>query len=123
MAKSPIAVRPISATEQAVLMRAVEKARCSDIKAPPDLAQVPSLQVIGRCECGCASVDFAHLSAGEIAELVADAIAETPAGERVGVLVWASQGRYTGLEIVGFSDGPAPLPAVETVRGWGPEET
>jgi hypothetical protein len=123
MGRSPIAVRCTSEAELAVLERAVRKARCSDTKEPPDLAQAASLQVVGRCDCGCASVDFSHLPPGEIAELVADAVAESPSGEHLGVLVWANRGRYTGLEIVGYSDNPAPLPALETIRGWGPEET
>lgn len=86
----------------------------------PPMETLPNLQVIGRCGCGCASVDFAHLPQGEIAELVADAIAETPSGESVGVLVWAHGGQFVGLEIFSYSDDPSPLPLPSTIKAWDP---
>jgi len=61
-------------------------------------------------------VDFRLLGAGEIAEVVADAIGETSSGEEVGVLVFGLNGCITGLEIVGYSDSPADLPIASTVR-------
>ena len=60
-----------------------------------------------------------RLQPGEIAQVVADAIGETSAGEQVGVLVFALGGQLVGLEIVGYSDTPAPLPVASTVRSWG----
>lgn len=63
---------------------------------------------------------FAHLPQGKIAKLVADAIAETPSGEGVGVLVWAHRGQFIGLEIVSYSDDPSPLPLPSTIKVWDP---
>ena len=84
----------------------------------PSLDQLDSLRVVGKCACGCASVDFRHLQPGQIAEVVADAVGETLIGEEVGILVFAFGGDIVGLEIVGYSDDPAPLPIASTVRGW-----
>ena len=98
--------------------RAVQSAPADDVDIP-DLDKIGLLQVVGKCQCGCASVDFRHLNPGEIAEVVADAIGETPNGEQVGVLVFALAGSFVSLEIVGYSDSPAPLPIASTVRGWG----
>ena len=73
MARSPLAVRPISAEERAILERAVRVAPAEGV-AIPSLGQLDSLQVVGKCQCGCASVDFRNLKPGQIAEVVADAI-------------------------------------------------
>ena len=117
MGRSPLAVRPISAHERGVLEQAILRAPAADVDLP-SLDQLDSLQVVGKCQCGCASVDFRHLRSGEIAEVVADGVAETETGEQVGVLVFAFDGRFVGLEIVGYGDVPAPLPVASTVRGW-----
>lgn len=117
MGRAPIAARAINAEELAVLERALLSA-AADGSAPPSLDRLGSLQVFGKCHCGCASVEFRRLKNGEIAEVVADAVGETSTGEQVGVLVFALSGALVGLEIVGYSDMPAPLPVASTVRGW-----
>jgi hypothetical protein len=53
-----------------------------------------------------------------VADLVAEGIGETADGERVEVLVFALDGKFVGLEIVGYGDDPAPLPVASTVRWW-----
>jgi hypothetical protein len=117
MERSPIAVRAISGEERAILERALQYAP-ADGADLPSLDQLDSLQVVGKCQCGCASVDFQHLKPGEIADVAADAIGETSAGERVGIIVFALGGNFQALEIVGYSDNPAPLPVPSTIRGW-----
>ena len=115
MARSPIAVRAISLEERAVLERALECASVEDADIPsPD--QLDSLQVVGKCQCGCASIDFRHLKPGEIADVVAEALGDTSVGEQVSVLVFALNGNLTGLEIVSYSGTPAPLPLASTIR-------
>ena len=99
--------------ERAVLVGAIKDA---DI---PSLTHGNSLQVVGRCDCGCASVDFQHLRPGQIPSLMADAIGETPSGEHVNVLVFACENQFTALEIVGYTDDPVGLPTLSTVRAWG----
>jgi len=115
MNRSRMAVRRISTHEMDVVRCAVQSAPVEGIQLP-SLENLESLNVVSRCGCGCASVDFRLLGAGEIAEVVADAIGETSSGEEVGVLVFGLNGRITGLEIVGYSDSPADLPIASTVR-------
>ena len=117
MGRSPVAVRPISAEERAVLERALRFAATDDAAGLP-IEKLDLLHVVGKCPCGCASVDFRHLKEGEIAEVVADAIGETRDGEQVDALVFALDGEVVALEIVGYADTPAGLPIASTVRGW-----
>ena len=115
MGRSPLAVRVITAAELAVLRRTVEVGSIGDVDVP-SLDGAESLQVVGRCACGCASVDFRHLRPGQLPGLVADASGETDTGERVSVLVFASDGQFTGLEIVSYTDDPASVPIPSTIR-------
>ncbi len=115
MGRSPIAVRAITPAELAVLRRAVQVGSIAEADVP-SLDGAESLQVVGRCACGCASVDFQRLRPGHLPGLVADASGETGTGERVDVLVFASEGQFTGLEIVSYTDDPAPLPIPSTIR-------
>jgi hypothetical protein len=83
--------------------------------------QIDSLRVIGRCDCGCASVDFEVEGQSPPAKQVADATGTTPAGGKVGVIVWAIDERLTGLEIydLGAGDDDLRLPTVESIEAWG----
>ena len=100
MARPLFAVRPITAAELAVLRRTVEVGSINEAEIP-SLDGAESLQVIGRCACGCASIDFQHLRPGQLPSVVADASAETGTGEHLNVLVFATEGRSVGLVIVG----------------------
>jgi hypothetical protein len=118
MGRLLVAIRALTRQERSVLERALASASVggSDI---PAAEQIDLLQVVGKCSCGCASVEFLHLEPGEIAKVVADGIGETAMGEQVGVIVFALEGRISSIEIVGYSAGPAELPVASTVRGWG----
>lgn len=79
-----------------MVRRALQSAPVEGLKLT-SLEDLESLNVVSRCACGCASVDFKFLGAGEIAELLADAIGDTSSGEEVGVLVFGVNGRIIGL--------------------------
>lgn len=117
MGRLPFVVRELSADERDVLRRALQYGPAHG-KDPLLLDQIESLQVVGRCECGCASVDFQHLRSGETAEVVADAVGATSAHEQVGIIVFALGSDLQRLEIVGYSAEPPPLPVPSTIRGW-----
>jgi len=108
--------RPISDVEAAVVERALAVG-ATDKSAPVAGLLVRSLQVIGRCACGCASVDFRLPARGQVARIVADAVAKAPDGEDLGVIVWALEDQLSGLEVYSHSDNPAPLPVVESIVG------
>ena len=117
MSRSPIAVRSISDAEAAVVERALSVA-ATDTSAKALIPQVHTLQVVGRCECGCASIDFRMPAQGQIARIVADAVAQAADGDRLGVIVWALDEHLSGLEIYSCSDRPAPLPVVASIVGY-----
>jgi hypothetical protein len=110
-------VRPISEAEVRVVERALAVA-ATHPSASDLIGQVRSLQVVGRCGCGCASVDFQIPARGQIASIVADAIAKAPDGEQLGLIVWALDSELSGLEVYSYSDSPAPLPVINSICGY-----
>src|SRR5690606_37934778 len=82
MSRSQPAVRAISEAEALVLERALALAAV-DPSARHLLSQVRTLQVVGRCGCGCASVDFQRPPPGQVPSIVADAVARGPNGEHM----------------------------------------
>lgn len=97
--------RPISAAEAAVVLRALAVAP-SDKVSLTMIESVHSLQVVGGCDCGCASVDFATMTSDETPHVVASASGIASNGKLVGVLVWAYRDRITELEVFGFGETP-----------------
>ncbi|MES2185538.1 MAG: hypothetical protein V4505_13375 [Pseudomonadota bacterium] len=116
----PISPRRITAEERDLLIAALERAPVATFVAGNLGETIPELMVIGRCECGCASVTFSPQGEG-ISDMVADGLATDPTGESVGLILWARHGRFTELEIVGHSDVPAGLPSAISVRSYEEE--
>ena len=78
---------------------------------PPELAR---LRVVGRCDCGCATVDFLA-DEGPGARVAADAYGTTPNGIGVGVMLWERDGQLAGLEVYSLAEGSAELPVPESL--------
>ena len=117
MSRPLVTVRPISETEALVVERALTVA--ATVSSALDFTkQVHALQVVGRCGCGCASIDFRLPTNGQIASIVADAIAQTSGGEDIGLIVWALDDELSGLEVYSYSETPAPLPVVASICGY-----
>ncbi len=83
------------------------------------LEQLDRAQVVSRCPCGCASVDF------EVAELPAPSGGLKILGDFVfggesdlaGIFVFERSGVLAGLEVYGLGeDAPATLPLPSTLR-------
>jgi hypothetical protein len=112
----PVAPRPASIEESAVVRRALEAAPLPRGTEDFGLGSDP-LIVVGECECGCRSVQF-ETNSQEAAHRVADGVAHLPGGERVDIIVWAKGKSISGLEIVdyGQSNGRFPLP--DSVCSW-----
>lgn len=109
--------RPISAGEAAVVVWILRNEGGDWDR----LAEgVRSLRVVGRCACGCASVDFEP--GGQAGELrpIADAVGKDSKGRRCGVILWGRPDAITGLEVYECeSDSATEVPAVETLLDWG----
>jgi hypothetical protein len=83
-------------------------------------AVIPNLEVVARCECGCASVDFDAPTSEQRSGIIADATGQTPRGGQVGVIVWGRSDAITGLEIydLGAGDDDLVLPVPTSVIPW-----
>ena len=83
------------------------------------LTGIDQLHVVDRCECGCASVDFEIGGQSGRSHRIADAIAETPAGLKCGVILWGRADAVTGLEVYDLDPGSSSeLPPLATLRPW-----
>ena len=80
---------------------------------------VAGLRVVGRCSCGCASVDFEKQGQSGINHPIADAIAKTAEG-LCGLILWGREDAVTGLEIYEIEAGSADsLPPPDTLLKYG----
>lgn len=118
MARSLMAVRNISDAEAAVIERALEIA-ATDERGRELISLVRSLQIVSRCQCGCASVDFCVTEPDQVAEIVADAVGKSPSGEDLGLIVWTQGGKLSSLEVYSYSETPAPLPELASISSFG----
>lgn len=66
---------------------------------PDVFDSLSTLIAVGRCECGCASVDFETPDSEHPPQPVGDGVGRTRCGNQVGVIVWGYENAITGLEI------------------------
>jgi hypothetical protein len=115
--------RGIYQSEAEIIRAALERAAVGTLDESA-WAAIPNLEVVARCECGCASVDFDAPTSERRSGIIADATAQTPRGGQVGVIVWGRPDAITGLEIydVGAGDGDLVLPVPTSVIPWDRQE-
>src|SRR5687767_2530803 len=90
--------RSISRSEADIVRAALERASRVPLEETVRAA-IPNLEVVYRCECGCASVNFDASTSEQRSGIIADATGQTPRGGQVGVIVWGRSDAITGLEI------------------------
>jgi hypothetical protein len=112
--------RLINSAELAVLRATLERAPVAAATSQVT-AKLESLQVVGRCECGCDSLDFADSDTARRSQPIGDGIGTTRAGGKVGVIVWGTAEAVTGLEIYDLGAGAADLrlPDPESIQRFG----
>jgi hypothetical protein len=83
------------------------------------VSTISALRVIGRCDCGCASVDF-EADPHERSRPLAEGTGSTPSGGGVGIIVWGTSSRITGLEIydLGAGQDDLNLPDPASILPW-----
>ena len=110
--------RPVSVAEVAVLRASIERA-AKLAGAELLIPTLDALRAVGRCECGCDTVDFAAPSRAPGSQ-VADGIGTTPNGGAVGVIVWGTLEGITSLEVydLGAGDDDLRLPTPESIHSW-----
>lgn len=109
-----ITPRSLSSVEVAVIRGALQRASVGSI--PDEMVErVAGLMVTAECACGCRSIYLQTPASGDYR--VADGVGYLPGGQRVDVLVWASSGSVSALEIVDHA-GAGDLPEPGSVCSW-----
>lgn len=91
-------------------------------EAKPYISQIANVNVVGKCTCGCPTIDLAlgnreqRKTAPSI--ILADFTGKTPEGIEVGVIVHAREGEISELEVYAIPDwkGPFNLPSIESLK-------
>ena len=111
--------RSISHAEIAVLRAAFEHAATRSISGA-QIAAIEGLRVVSRCDCGCDSVQFEVPDGTGHGDPIADGVASTSAGGRVGVLVFGTDQVISALEIydLGAGEDGLRLPEPDSIRSW-----
>jgi len=111
--------RPLSDAERSLVDWLLEHGAS---RSPDFLEQLGRVEVIARCGCGCASVDFAidgnRAPGGAGMEVLSDYQWLGPHGELFGVFVFARQGILAGLELWSIDGAATPsrLPQVSELK-------
>jgi hypothetical protein len=110
--------RQISDAEAACIRAALERAAVIP-EAPELIGAVVDLRVVGRCDCGCATVDFVKDSGGPT-QPIADGTGKTAGGGHVGLIVWGNNHEITGLEVydLGAGENDLNLPELDSIVPW-----
>jgi hypothetical protein len=110
--------RPISTDEAAVILWMLVHGSVAG-SLEHLASSVASLRVVGRCSCGCGSVDFQLNGQAPPFHPIADATGRNSGDLEVGVVLWGDHDGITGLEVHDMTPGSATaLPHVSTLRGW-----
>jgi hypothetical protein len=116
--------RPIKPEEIAVIRATLTQA--PTMPEFPHLAStVEHLRAMGQCGCGCDSVDFVPHDPTHVSQPIGDGVGTTPAGGRVGVIVWGRDDAITGLEVysLGAEESDLKLPVPSSIQPFVPDET
>jgi len=113
--------RPLSERERALILRLLDRAG----KARPPLDDLERLRVVAACDCGCGSIDLEPVAptreGAEDATILADAFGAVQDGHAVGLILWGTESRVTGLEIYSLAfDPPFELPRPDSVSDVPP---
>jgi hypothetical protein len=76
---------------------------------------VSCLSVVGRCGCGCPSIDFVHGGQGVGSTRIAEGYGSTPEGDLVGLILWGTPDAILGLEVYGFEKSAVSMPGLATL--------
>ena len=111
-----VATRGIAPEEAIVVRWLLDNSNNPDVGRYRGIS-TQSLEVVGGCQCGCRSIDFAVDTAA--ADIIADALAVYPDGQEAGLLLWGRNGQLVSLEVYDNTPGASErLPQLSNLRTW-----
>lgn len=111
--------RPLTQEERALLEWLITN---GSPEAQQYASQIANVSVVGRCACGCPSLDLALVGRKQRktapSDILADFEGRTPEGIEVGVILHAREGEISELEIYAIPEveGPFNLPSIESLK-------
>jgi len=111
--------RPISPAEAQLVTWLLLNARMGDDRSEL-AASVGDLRVVGRCGCGCPSIDFVEHGQDSGAFPIASAYGTTAEGAMAGLIVWERDGAVSGLELCELDLPIRSLPLPDTLTLMSP---
>ena len=109
--------RPISTDEAAIVTWMLLQASVAG-SLDHLASSVPLLRVVGRCACGCGSVDFKVNGQTSPFHPIVDATGQNSDGLEIGVLLWGCRELITGLEFYDMEGEATGAPVVSSLREW-----
>jgi hypothetical protein len=85
-------------------------------------SQIADVSVVGRCTCGCPTIDLAvrehQQQKTAPSSIIADFVGKSPEGIDVGVILHAREGWISELEVYAIPDvkGPFNLPSIHSLK-------
>lgn len=94
----------------------------------PHIEQLDYLRVVGKCDCGCPTIDLALKEyinkSSQIPEILVEADGQSPEGIPVGIILWTKAGNISGLEVYPWEDTDKfGLPDTKTLTNYENRET
>jgi hypothetical protein len=92
------------------------------------IEQIDHLRVVGKCDCGCPTIDLAlkkhQQKSSAIPEILVEADGRSPEGIPVGIILWTKAGCISELEVYPWEDAVNfGLPDIKTLTNYGNRET
>jgi hypothetical protein len=117
---APIAEdRPLTPEERTLLEWLIEHGKP---EARDFTTQLQGIRVVGRCRCGCPTIDLGVEGAKEAttgaSQILADFVGQTPEGWQVGVLLHVRSCKLSELEVYNLSEheGAYSLPTIASLK-------
>ena len=107
--------RPLTPRERSVL----DLLLATDFPGAAELrVQARTARVIGRCACGCPTIDLAVDDAAPVADVDGRVAVDVDVADG-GLIVFVDDGRLSGLEYWSVGETPAEFPPPDTIRPAG----
>lgn len=113
--------RALTAKERSFTRWLIEHANVSDEEKKKYLGQLEAATVIRKCDCGCASIDFAIAGIGSEPGVPLRPFGDYIAKDKsFGIFVFSKHGTLAGVEIYSMADLDLPpeFPEPSKLVGW-----